>query len=81
MSSFHRRKAPPSEHETAMMEPLPCPECGKESMRRVQGDCKLLDGMVVRDLSRYQCSACGADFFDRAAMREISRQQGRKAIV
>jgi YgiT-type zinc finger domain-containing protein len=58
--------------------PLPCPECGAEALVRVQGDCTLLDGTVVRNLSRYHCSNCGADVFDRAAMREIRKQRGKK---
>lgn len=51
---------------------LPCPECGQAAMRRVKGVCHLLDGVVVANLERWQCSSCGEDFFDPAAMDRIA---------
>jgi hypothetical protein len=44
----------------------------------MRGDCKLLDGTVVKNLSRLHCSNCGEDFFDWQAMAEIRKQRGRK---
>ena len=57
--------------------PLPCPECGHLTMRRVQGPCTLQDETVIPDLERFQRSHCRANFFDEAAMRAIAefRQQ------
>lgn len=50
---------------------LTCPECGEKAMRRVTGACRLLDGTIVPELERFQCSACQANFFDTAAMKMI----------
>lgn len=50
---------------------LTCPECGEKAMRRVTGACRLLDGTIVPELERFQCSACQANFFDTAAMKKI----------
>jgi len=55
---------------------LPCPECGAKMLTKIQGDCRLLDGTLVRHLSYCHCSNCGADLFDRAAMQEIRKQRG-----
>ena len=48
-----------------------CPECGERAVRWVTGDCKLLDGAIIPDLERMQCSSCGENLFDLAAMRRI----------
>ncbi|MDP8240066.1 MAG: hypothetical protein P9X24_13325 [Candidatus Hatepunaea meridiana] len=50
---------------------LTCPECGQMSMIRIKDDCKLLDGTLIPNLERWQCSSCKADFFDVEAMRVI----------
>ena len=50
---------------------LNCPECGKKSMRRISGPCQLLDGTLIPELERFQCSSCKANFFDDAAMHTI----------
>ena len=55
-----------------------CPNCGVKSLRRSQGNCKLLDGTVVKNLSRLHCFNCGEDFFDWEAMGEIRKQRGKK---
>lgn len=57
--------------------PLPCPQCGRLTMRRVQGPCTLQDETIIPDLERFQCGHCQANFFDEAAMRTIAgfRQQ------
>lgn len=52
-------------------EGLPCPECGKVTLRWVRNDCRLLDGTVVPNLERIQCASCGGNLFDLAAMRRI----------
>ena len=64
MSPSRRKRAPTIETE----ESLPCPECGKNTLRRSQGDCTLVDGTVIKNLDRFHCSNCGTDLFDRAAM-------------
>ncbi|NQS98176.1 MAG: hypothetical protein HQ591_06970 [candidate division Zixibacteria bacterium] len=33
-------------------------------MIRLKSDCKLMDGVIVPDLERWQCSSCKANFFD-----------------
>jgi predicted RNA-binding Zn-ribbon protein involved in translation (DUF1610 family) len=80
MSSSPRKKAPAS---ATTLDPvatvLPCPECGEESLRQIQGDCTLLDGTVVQGLVRYHCTSCNADLFDRAAMREIRKQRAGRS--
>jgi len=60
-------------------EPLPCPECGALAQKRVRGVCTLRDGTVIRNLSRYRCTKCGANLFDDEAMAEIRRQRSQKA--
>ncbi len=78
MSSSLPRKARANRAATLSAKLLPCPECGTDSLGKVQGDCTLLDGTVIHDLSRYHCSHCGTDLFDRSAMREIRRQRIEK---
>jgi DNA-directed RNA polymerase subunit RPC12/RpoP len=48
-----------------------CHECGKETVRLVSNDLLLPGGIIVTDLERLQCGACGANLFDLAAMRRI----------
>jgi len=52
---------------------LHCPECGKKAMRRVNGPCQLLDGILIPELERFQCSSCKANFFDYAAMKIMDK--------
>ena len=78
MSSSHRKKARSKVDAEVSTKVLPCPECGMETLERMTGDCTLLDGTVIKNLSRYHCSNCGADLFDQAAMREIRKQRGKK---
>jgi len=40
-------------------------------MARVVETCRLEDGAVVKRLDHYRCQACGARFFDDAAMHVI----------
>jgi hypothetical protein len=47
-------------------------------LRRIQGDCKLRDGTIVKNLSYLHCFNCGEDFFDWEAMGEIGKQRGKK---
>ena len=75
MFSYRRKEARPDPDKLELAEPFPCALCGEMAVRRVQGSCKLLDGTVIRKLSRFRCSKCGEDFFDRAAMKEIRRQR------
>jgi predicted RNase H-like HicB family nuclease/predicted RNA-binding Zn-ribbon protein involved in translation (DUF1610 family) len=76
--SSPRRKMRDESAKLDVDTPLPCPECGVEALVRFQGDCTLLDGTLIRNLARFHCESCGADVFDRAAMREIRRQRGTK---
>ncbi len=48
-----------------------CPECGKKSLRRVRKDYEHPSGGVVKNLERFQCSACLSNFFDDAAMQVL----------
>lgn len=86
MSSSHRKDRPYKiiERSNLGKEPLPCPECGKICMVHVIGDCELLDGTIVPNLRRLQCSSCNEDFFDHDAMgviqsyrREISNRNAK----
>jgi hypothetical protein len=36
---------------------------------------------LIKNLARFHCTNCGADVFDRSAMREIRRQRGKKVDV
>ena len=45
-------------------------------MIRVKSDCILQDGTKVPNLSRWQCSACQANFFDAPAMEAIEKVRG-----
>ena len=88
MSSSHPNAISVKRRFKADTEGLPCPECGKISLGWVIGDCKLLDGTIVPNLERIQCSACGGNLFDLAAMRRIRevreslkpKRTGRRAI-
>ncbi len=48
-------------------------------MARVVETCRLEDGVAVKRLSHYKCQACGARFFDDAAMHAI--QTARSAMA
>jgi len=64
MSSSHRKKAQTSET-------LPCPECGKNQMKRIVETCRLADGLTVKELGHYKCQSCGSRFFDDEAIHGI----------
>lgn len=83
MSSFPR-SARPTEHqrssfkeESNWWDDLPavlgCPQCGKRAMKRVSSPCQLLDGTLLPELERFQCSSCKANFFDDKAMKAIDK--------
>ncbi len=59
--------------------PFPCPECGQINLVWVTGDCTLLDGTVVPNLKRLQCSSCQEDFFDHNAMGVIEAHRRKIA--
>lgn len=80
MSSSPRKRAKTDRWAPRREARLPCPECGANALRKVRGACTLLDGTVVQNLERYQCAKCGADLFDREAMREIRRQRAAEPI-
>lgn len=72
MSSSLQKSQPTKEQSLYTKEALlPCPECGQTTMSRVKGSCKLNDGTVIKDLERFQCSTCHANFFDDSAMEII----------
>lgn len=48
-------------------------------MVQQRGTSKLLDGTVIKNLNRWLCTSCRAEFFDPAAMRAI-REQRKKAL-
>lgn len=64
-----------------MSEPLPCAECGADAMRRVVQTCDLTDGLHIKRLAHYRCSACGARFFDDAAMHMIQAARREPALL
>jgi len=74
MYSFHQK-------ETQIIEPFPCPECGKIEMVQVVENCKLHEGTIVRRLQHYKCSACGARFFDDDAMHRIQEIRNKKMLA
>jgi predicted RNA-binding Zn-ribbon protein involved in translation (DUF1610 family) len=83
MSSSRRKEVHLDQLE--LNEPFPCAICGEQAVKRVKGNCKLLDGTIIRGLSRFRCAKCGENFFDAAAMKEIRRQRraqanGEKAV-
>ncbi len=71
MSSSHRNGTSKTTRASDS-QTYPCPECGKDEMRRLKADCELLDGIVVPDLDRWHCFACGEDFLDSAAMDRVA---------
>ena len=81
MSSSHPRRAPTKHRELNADTLLPCPECGAKALSKCTADCRLLDGTLVHNLTRYHCSVCGSNVFDKAAMQEIRRQRSKLAIV
>jgi DNA-directed RNA polymerase subunit RPC12/RpoP len=48
-----------------------CPECDLKTMKRVSGFCYVNEELSLKNLERFHCMSCGADFFDMAAMGEI----------
>jgi len=48
-----------------------CPECGKKPLPRVRKDYQHPQGAVIKNLERFQCSSCLANFFDDAAMQAL----------
>jgi len=60
MSSSHQ-SATSKTSGAVNTEVLPCPECGADAMRRHRGECRLLDGLIIPDLHRWHCFACGED--------------------
>jgi len=59
-----------------------CPECGEKSIKRVRSGYTTEDGRTIKRLARWQCSSCGANFFDiEAARRVVSEGQPVKRRV
>ena len=54
------------QRETPMSEPFTCPECGAVKMTKTVENCRLEDGLTVRQLRHFKCQSCGARFFDDA---------------
>ena len=70
--------------ELSSLRVLPCPECGRLTMKCVRGPCTLRDGTVIPELERLQCGSCRANFFDDGAMRAIAefrRRSSHKVLV
>ena len=64
--------------EARMSEPLPCPECGAMQMACTVENCRTEDGLTVRRLRHLKCHACGARFFDDAAMHRWFEQRTKE---
>ena len=59
------------QREVRISDPLPCPECGAVQMADTVDNYRTEDGLMVRRLRHLKCGACGARFFDDAAMHRI----------
>lgn len=70
MSSFHQKS-----QLLDSMNKLECPNCGNIAMVKKVGETILADGKHIHNLSRWVCQNCNEEVFDRAAMKEISRQR------
>ena len=62
------------------VEPLPCPECGKVSMKKIRANCTLADGTFISDLEYFYCSSCHSNFYDDAAMARIEKDRESLSI-
>jgi len=71
MSSSHPSAMSGKKRFVADTDGLPCPECSKETLAWLSGNCALLDGTVVPDLDYIHCSSCGHNLFDLQAMQRI----------
>ena len=69
------------QREARMSEPLPCPECGAMRMAHTVEDCRAEDGLTVRRLRHFKCGACGARFFDDAAMHRIQSERAKLSLA
>jgi len=58
-----------------MPETLPCPECGEDQLAVVVETCRLEDGLTVKRLRHYKCSACGARLFDDDAIHHVQEER------
>ena len=68
MSLYHPKEA-------LISDPFPCPECGKDSMKRKIENYKLEDGSIIRRLKHYKCLSCGSRFFDDDAIHRIQAER------
>ncbi len=44
-------------------------------------NCRVEDGLTVRRLRHLKCGACGARFFDDAAMHRIQAERGKLSLA
>jgi hypothetical protein len=44
-------------------------------------DCRAEDGLTVRRLRHFKCGACGARFFDDAAMHRIQSERAKLSLA
>ncbi len=62
-------------------EPLPCPECGEETMKHTVEDCPIEGKLTVKQLSHFKCQACGARFFDTEAVHRIQEERKKYEVA
>jgi hypothetical protein len=74
MSSFHQKG-----HSHDNMNKIECPNFGKITMTKHTSDTILADGKHIQNICRRVCQNCNEEVFDRAAMKEISRQRALKS--
>lgn len=67
--------------EARTSELLPCPECGAMQMACTVENCRMEDGLTVRRLRHFKCRACGARFFDDAAMHRIQTERAKFSLA
>jgi len=57
-----------------------CPNCGKETMYLVAGQCELDDGVVIESLERLHCMICQSDFFDLSVMKKVRKIRKQREV-
>ena len=52
-------------------EPLPCPACGAKKLVTMTDEYRMEDGVVIPELERLQCKACGEKLFSPESVDKI----------
>lgn len=62
-------------------EPYPCPECGELGLVQVVETCRLSDGLTVKKLRHFKCTACSTRFFDDEAIHRIQSERSFQKLT